>query len=335
MSRLYDALKESSRGRRGSGQDEKASLWEAWGIESLDMPPVQAAPEALVPRSPEPAGEMVFEPESPVEPVSEVESVAAAEPDSSRVESRIAEPDIPTAAPTAPDGMLGASTTVVLDRRARLIPHSVDGTIVEYYRRLRTKILQKRDEQAFRTLLVTSANPQEGKTVTVLNLGLSFAMLPNFKVLVIDGDVRRGTLGNWLGIPVSQPGLSNLVDGSARLEDVVLKSDAVPMHFVVRGNSKVSDVLPSQFTNHFRRLAECFDLILVDSPPVNLLADVQLLASCSDAVLLVARSFVTSRQALEKAVQELQPFNVIGTVLNASAVEKPKSYYSYGYGPKA
>jgi capsular exopolysaccharide synthesis family protein len=303
MSRLYDALKETNRVRQGSNRDgDKASLFEAWGIKDIDIPPVQVAPEVLTPRSAEADSDTVV-----------VSTEDAVSPDE----------DAPRG------GLLGALAAVVLDRKARLIPHAVDAAVVEHYRRLRTKILQIREEKTFRTLLVTSASPQEGKTVTVLNVGLSFAMLPSFKVLVVDGDLRRGSLGNWLGVPSSQPGLSNLVDGTARLEDVVLKSESIPMHFMVRGNSRVSDVHASQFNVHFRKLAECFDLVIVDSPPVNLLADVQLLGSCCDAVLLVARSFVTNRQAFDKAAQDLQAFRVIGTVLNASSVQRPRGYNGY------
>jgi Mrp family chromosome partitioning ATPase len=104
------------------------------------------------------------------------------------------------------------------------------------------------------------------------------------------------------------------------------------MHFMVRGNGTATDVHTSQFQTHFRKLAESFDLIILDSPPVNLLADVQVLAGCSDAVLLVARSFVTSRQALEKAARDLERFNVIGTVLNGAANRQQKSYYGYYRG---
>lgn len=247
--------------------------------------------------------------------------------------SRLVEPSIPEEMPPDASTLLnafsGAPTAASLDRRARLIPHATDSVIVEHYRRLRTKILQKREEKAFQTLLVTSANPQEGKSVTVLNLGLSFAVLPGFKVLVIDGDMRKGSLGHWLGVPEGQPGLGDLISGLARLEDVVLHAPGIPMHFMVRGNSRVTDVHASQFDVHFRKLGEHFDLVIVDSPPVNLLADVQLLAGACQAVLLVARSFVTSRQALEKAVLDLQPFNVIGTVLNAS--ENGRSRYYNGY----
>ena len=78
--------------------------------------------------------------------------------------------------------------------------------MVERYRMLRTKILQEREKKFFRSLVVTSASPQEGKTVTVLNLALSFAALPSFRVLVIDGDMRKGSLGDWLGIDREQTG---------------------------------------------------------------------------------------------------------------------------------
>jgi capsular exopolysaccharide synthesis family protein len=175
--------------------------------------------------------------------------------------------------------------------------------------------------------VVTSAAPQEGKTVTVLNLALSFASLPDFKVLVIDGDLRRGTLGRWLGVPDERPGLSNLLAGTAQLEDVVLKSDEVPMHFMVRGTEEVRDLHPSHFNGHFQKLGEMYDLVLIDSPPVNLLADVQLLAANADGVLLVARAFSTTRKSLEKAAQELAPFRVIGAVLNAGVEQKAYGYY--------
>lgn len=309
MSRLYDALKETNRVRQGSNREgDKASLLEAWGIKDIDIPPVQVAPEALSSRSPD---------------VESEEGIVAEELSS--------EGALPPNPETPRNGLLGALASAVLDRKARLIPHAIDAAVVEHYRRLRTKILQIREEKPFQTLLVTSASPQEGKTVTVLNIGLSLAMLPSFKVLVVDGDLRRGSLGNWLGVPSSQPGLSNLVDGTAKLEDVVLKSESIPMHFMVRGNSRVSDAHASQFSVHFRKLAECFDLVIVDSPPVNLLADVQLLGSCCDAVLLVARSFVTNRQSFEKAAQDLQSFRVIGTVLNASSVQRPRGYNGYYY----
>ena len=277
-------------------------MWEALQIHGTDVPATASDPDVMV--------------EARVPSSALADDLAVVFPDEEVSDSR-------------QDASLGALVHAALDRKARLIPHAMDPVVAEYYRRLRAKIIQQQEKSPFRSLVVTSANPQEGKTVTVLNLGLSFSMLPSYKVLVVDGDMRKGTLGHWLGVEHNRPGLSNLIDGSAQLEDVILKSDEIPMHFMVRGSSLVPDLLSSQLDLHFQRIAEQFDLVLVDTPPVNLIADVQLLAASCDAVLIVARAFATTRKALEKAVQELLPFRVIGTVLNAGTEE----HYGYrGYG---
>ena len=213
---------------------------------------------------------------------------------------------------------LGIPANVVLDRAARLIPHAADLAIVEHYRRLRAKIIQEQERSPFRSLVVTSPAPQDGKSVTTMNLALSFGMLPNQKVLVVDGDLRKGSLGKWLGVG-EHVGLGDLIEGSAELEDVVLKCDDIPVHFMVRGSTTISpaELLHSpRLAPQLRKMTEHFTLVLVDTPPVNLVADAQLLAAGCDAVLLVARAFASTRKGLEKAVQDLSPFRVIGTVLN-------------------
>jgi Mrp family chromosome partitioning ATPase len=100
------------------------------------------------------------------------------------------------------------------------------------------------------------------------------------------------------------------------------------MRFIVRGNSQVPDLHSSQLGCHFERLTEQFDLVLVDTPPVNLVADVQMLAASCDAVMLVTRAFSTTRGAYEKALQDLRPFHLIGTVLNGG---KAEHHHYYGY----
>src|SRR5579863_4254465 len=73
-------------------------------------------------------------------------------------------------APVVNNGFFGRHADVTFDRTARLIPHAVDPTLVEHYRRLRTKIMQQQTTKPFRSLVVTSPNPREGKSVTVMNL---------------------------------------------------------------------------------------------------------------------------------------------------------------------
>jgi capsular exopolysaccharide synthesis family protein len=293
MSRLFDALKGSMGSRQGAGGTSTEEVWEALGIKGADIEKSQDDAD-----------------------ISKVSTAAAELPgDATMVFTD--EEILDGMDDRQPDLSMGTEAQVTLDPAARLILHSADAQVAEYYRKLRTKIAQQQAENPFRTLVITSAGPQEGKTVTVLNLGLSFSMLPSFRVLVVDGDLRRGTLGEWLGVDNQRPGLSNIMDGSAQLEDVVLKSDQIPMDFIVRGNTQVPDPEASQLTTHFQRLTEMYDLVLVDSPPVNLISDVQLLAASCDAVLLVARAFSTTQKAFSKAVHDLSRFRVIGTVLNA------------------
>jgi capsular exopolysaccharide synthesis family protein len=203
---------------------------------------------------------------------------------------------------------------------------------VEQYRFLRTKILQQQADQMFRTLLVTSPNVGEGKSLTTLNLALIFAMLPSCKVLIVEGDLRKGILKDWLGIQ-DHPGLGNLIDGSATLEEVVCRSREIPVSFIVGGNSKSSppELLHSpQVSLQLQEMAKHFDLVLLDSPPVNVVADAQLLAASCEAILLVVRAFCTSEGELEEAAKKLRRFRVIGTMLNGRQEMVPDyGYHSY------
>jgi capsular exopolysaccharide synthesis family protein len=309
MSRFYQALKEASRLPERPNEPVADRLEASLRSSTIELPPVVESREAR----------------TPSEPAPDLDGKSAA----ISLEQELFNVTAPIE-----NGHLGTVAKFALDQRARVLPQTIDASIVEYYRSLRTKILQQQTAKLFRSLLIASPNPQDGKTVTVLNLGFSFAMLPSYKVLVVDGDLRKGSLGKWLGVEESRPGFRDLLAGSAKLEDVVLRSDDNPLHFIVRGNADLpaAELLNSpELSSHFRRMAEHFDLILVDSPPVNLMTDAQLLASRCDAVLLVARAFATTRKAFEKAVQDLQAFRVIGAVLNGGTRTQGGKYYSY-YG---
>jgi capsular exopolysaccharide synthesis family protein len=307
MSRFYDALKQAGQLGRDSNASSAEELWQPFGVESVR---ISHAPEAV-------AGPTGSNGPPPVP--TDVWSVG-------RDESSEAD----TAVVSIDSSGFGTHAKITLDQKARVIPNVADHAIVEYYRRLRTKLIQQHSVKPFRSVVITSANPQEGKTVTTLNLALSFAMLPSFRVLVVDGDLRRGTLGKWLGIETG-PGLSNLIEGTASLSDVVLRCEEIPIHFIVHGNSTTppAELLHSrQLSRQFQDMTAHFDLVLVDSPPVNLITDTQLLASYCDAVIVIARAFVTRSRAFEKMVQDLSPHRILGTVLNGGT--RVNSYGQYG-----
>src|SRR5262249_33478728 len=129
------------------------------------------------------------------------------------------------------------------------------------------------------------------------------------------------------------PGLSNLIDGTAQMDDVVLKSDQLPFHFMLHGTSEkpAAELLTSPGLNQsIRQLSQHFDLVLIDSPPVNLMADAQTLAGSCDGILLVARAFSTTNKAFEKALTDLAPFRIVGTILNGGMRSERRQYY-YNY----
>jgi capsular exopolysaccharide synthesis family protein len=314
MSRFYDALRQASRFQQAvtGGAEEKP--WEPFGVDVGNVVPST------------PTGGDVGEVVETASALSGSGTAPAARRDPWTIISEHEGPRIKR----PHNANLGTSAVIDIERQARVMPNIADPVVVEHYRRLRTKLMQQHAVKSFRTLLVTSANPQEGKTVTTLNLALSFAMLSEFRVLVIDGDLRRGTLGKWLRVG-ERAGLSNLIEGSATLNDVILRCEQIPVHFIVRGNSTVqpAELLHApQLGEQFQRISEQFDLVLVDSPPVNLITDTQLLASHCEAVLVVARAFTTTCKALERAVQDLAGFRLLGAVLNGGA--PVGSYGRYG-----
>jgi capsular exopolysaccharide synthesis family protein len=321
MSRFYDALRQANR-FPGTPEEESSAPIPS-GIAEM-MAGLSKPETAAAPSSEEfPADEH--------EQAGAPSPVPLPAPRNGTGEEAVRETYSAPAAAIPRNGSFGTPILTSADHKARLISHATDSMVSEHYRLLRTQILQQQANRMFRTVLITSPNPGEGKTVTLLNLGLIFAMLPSSRVLVVDGDLRKGNVGRWLGVRDDQPGLSNLIEGSIRLEEAVLQSPSVPVRFMVRGNSGLppAELLhSSKLKGIFQELAARFDLVLVDSPPANLLTDAQLLASACDAVLLVARAFSTSQKGLEEAAEQLRPFYLIGCILNGS----PSTRRSYQYG---
>ena len=284
------------------------------------------------------------EPQAPVKNASEIDLVnisvdqARPKPPAVPTQGAITSAEViqePSVNVVSQNGSLGVPVTFAPHEKLRILTDSADPRLAEYYRIIRTNILQQRSNSAFRSLLVASPGAQEGKSLTVLNLALTFAMLPSFRVLVVDGDLRNGNLGASLGLEDSL-GFSNFIEGGAKLEEVILKCDTLPMQFMRRGNAKLSpaELLQSPLLGkQIRKLTEHFDLVLIDSPPATMFADTKLLASVCDGVLLVARAFSTTGKVLKQVYEDLQQFRIVGAVLNGVIQPRSRRYhYYYGAG---
>ncbi len=217
------------------------------------------------------------------------------------------------------------------------------GSAVEQFRSLRSRMYEFRSLNTLKTLLISSGLPEEGKSFIAVNLAISLARHKSSRVLLIDGDMRRGTLHKLLGAP-SVPGLTEFLSGKANLGQALQRAkpndDKTPLppgigllHFMASGGDaeNAADLSGNaRFAELISTVAPMYDWIIVDSSPVNLIADGINLARSCDGVLLVTRGGVTKFQVAQRALQELKASNVIGVVLNA--VQKPPTaagYYGY------
>ena len=230
---------------------------------------------------------------------------------------------------------------------------------VEAFRMLRTSLVWCEQGDNMKTLVVTSAAPGEGKTLTSANLSVTFAY-DGLRVLLVDCDVRRPRLHGLFQVPRS-PGLMELLtptyNGSDASQSLTFNPSAgrtdsgrpvtdVIRPTTVRGLSLLTcgalPTNPSGLLSGVRmrvllqELAKSFDLVILDTPPVLATADAGILASLADGVLLVVRAGQTDRVAAKRAHQQLVNVGarVVGTVLNDPGGEVSQYgdyYYPYDY----
>jgi protein-tyrosine kinase len=240
----------------------------------------------------------------------------------------------------SPDKVRRCAWTPTLDT----LPAIEDrGGPVEQFRSLRSRMFEFRDLNKLKSILVSSGLPQEGKSFIAANLAISFARHKAARVLLIDGDMRRSTLHKLLGAS-GETGLAEYLAGNAGLLDIMQQMEhteddsparlgLASLTFIPGGSDieKAADLSGNpRFTQLIQAVSPFYDWIVIDSPPVNVVADGVNLARPCDGVLLVARSGVTKYPAAQRALIELKASNILGFVLNAvETMPLTGGYYGY------
>jgi len=202
----------------------------------------------------------------------------------------------------------------------------------ESYRALRTSLLYAAPEGTARAVVVTSPGAEEGKSTTVTNLGIALAQ-GGLKVLVVDADLRKGLLHEAFQLKPS-PGLSEFLVGQTSFEPVVQATGISGLSIVTCGAypPNPAELLGSPGMREFlTRATSTFDRVLLDSPPVIAVTDGAVLAAVTGAVIAVAHSGKTPRQALYRLTalcQEVRA-NMLGVVLNNVSGRDASAYYRY------
>lgn len=214
---------------------------------------------------------------------------------------------------------------------------SQKSSLTEAFAALRTAVLLRPNTSGQQALLVTSANPGEGKTTVSVNLALSLARLQR-RVLIIDGDLRRPSVHAVLGVG-DGPGLAQFLDGTHE-KWRTLCTPAQPGLDVIRGGEyggmaeTPSELLASpRMSQLLYESRHEYDFVVVDSPPYSAYpADVRMLATMTDGALLTVRGGSTSREAIAQALSRVD--RVIGVVLNASKASDAPAYYPHYPQPR-
>lgn len=220
--------------------------------------------------------------------------------------------------------------------RQPLVDADEHGARAEAFRTLRTNLQFADVDRPPRVIVVTSPLPNEGKSISASNLALTLA-LGGARVVLVDGDLRKPSIGTYLGVS-SGAGLTTVLSGRHDLREVISVYGRDTLAVLPAGPTppNPSELLGSQqMADLLATLAEHYDVVVVDAPPLLPVTDAAVLAAAADGAVLVLRHGRSRREDTVRALQALSAVNakLLGTVLNFAPKRRHRDGYDgYGYG---
>jgi succinoglycan biosynthesis transport protein ExoP len=210
-----------------------------------------------------------------------------------------------------------------------------DPRFAEAMRTIRTAISLDDLDNPHKIILVTSAIGSEGKSIVALNLAGAFAY--GGKILLIDADMRRPSVGRMLGLARDAPGLSELLTNNARLPECVIGTGVKNLDVISTGfipPDPLHLLSSSRMGSALKVLAHSYSRIVIDCPPILPVSDAAVLSKHADCVLYVVKSDATTVPQISNGLGLLERVNapIIGIVLTQFDVRKADKYSDYGYG---
>ncbi len=225
-----------------------------------------------------------------------------------------------------------ANLSLEVDRSvfAHAMPRS---PVAECLRTIRTNLMFRAQNRTLGRLLIASANPREGKSFLSANLAAIIAMA-GARVLILDADLRRPAIHKRYAIP-NEPGLVDVLVGDTPVHEAIRPSHVPGVDIIPAGQTpeNPSELLsPAAMTELMDSLPE-YDVILIDSPPVNVVADALVLASLVDGIILVVESGRSSNALLQSCAARLRSVNqlLLGAIVNKLNVQRNGYEYNYDY----
>ena len=221
----------------------------------------------------------------------------------------------------------------------------------ESIRTIRTSVLMSALDSPKKVIVITSSVPEEGKTTVSFNLACALAQVK--RVLLVDADLRRPKIGRLIGRDKDAPGLSHMVSGVAPISECIYHHVEGGFHILAAGfvpPNPLEMISSAKFGEVLEKLKEAFDIILIDSPPVQLVSDAVVLSQVASTVIYVVKADSTPFPLARNGIRRLSLANapLLGVVLNQLDLERAEKYYgeysgygryrgykgyAYGYGP--
>jgi protein-tyrosine kinase len=211
-----------------------------------------------------------------------------------------------------------------------LVSSQGDPAIVEQFRKLAATLLHGQRESQLKVIMITSAVPGEGKTLTTLNIALVLAESYKRRVLLIDADLRRPRLSEAASLTASE-GLGGLLKAPEDRK-ATLTQFSEYLWFLPAGRpdpEPLSGLTSPRMQHLLEEAAERFDWVIVDTPPVAAAADAGLLGAMVDATVFVIRAGHTPYPAVQQAIETLGRDRIFGIVLNGVDSSQYDTYSAY------
>ena len=220
-------------------------------------------------------------------------------------------------------------TTILTNLITILNPQS---GISEMYRRLRTNFLYSQPDKSHKTILVSSPNPKEGKSITASNLAVVLANSGK-KVLLMDTDLRWPTIDIYFGIE-QKPGFTDLILDDLDLKEVIKSSVVDNLHIVPAGKDvpNPSELIESnKFKTLYSKVKKEYDFVVFDSPPINSVTDAMVLSDHADQLLIVINAGKTKKKEVAQALDQLRlaEGKIAGFLLNKLSSDSFVTEYNY------
>jgi len=219
--------------------------------------------------------------------------------------------------------------------KARLaVGQEADPSLSEQFRRLAATLIHGQRTSRLKSLLITSAVPEEGKTLTSVNLSLILSESYRRKVLLIDADLRRPSISGLANLDIADGLSESLIARDERKVSLIQLSESLSL---LPAGRPQKDPLSAISSPRMSRLVEeaagQFDWVIVDTPPLSAAADAGLLAQLVDGVLMVIRADRTPQKLIDHAINAIGKERILGVILNGIDGEETTPYSGYyGYG---